>query len=95
MRKAAATVDGSLAVSSHTTLAPRFVPILLTGLKAECRGLIEGRRLGHQYDLPELPVDSREAPALTSTRTSTSCGIRAVWISEGDAPGASAPSVTT
>ena len=58
------------------------------------QGLIECRRLGHQYHLPELPVDSREAPALTLTRTSTSCGIRAFWISEADAPGASAPSVT-
>jgi hypothetical protein len=62
MRKVAAALGGSLAVSCHTTLAPQAIPILLTGFKAECPRLLEGHHLGDQYDLPELPVDGLGRP---------------------------------
>ena len=72
MRKVAAAVGGSLAVSCHTTLAPQSVPILLTGFKAERPGLIEGHHLGDQYDLLGLSVDGWGRTSACPTRTSTS-----------------------
>ena len=87
MRKVAAAVGGSLAVSCHTTLAPQSVPILLTGFKAECPGLIEGHHLGDQYDLLGLSVDGWGRASACPQPYFNQLGIRAVSIPEADVPG--------
>jgi DNA-binding transcriptional LysR family regulator len=51
------SLGGSLAVGCYTTLAPQFVPILLTGFKAECPGVTLEFS---EYAQPELQRDLRK-----------------------------------